>query len=76
LWDALTVETMFIDNSDFERRMERIMERFDSPEKPYERKKTPPIDGERLFNNQDICSIFASGHCSVTARWDVCRFCG
>jgi hypothetical protein len=35
--------------------MERIMERFDRLEKPDEQKKAPTIDGERLFDNQDIC---------------------
>jgi hypothetical protein len=57
--DALTVEAMFIDSNDFERWMERIMERFDRQEnrleKPDGRKQAPTIDGERLFNNQDIC---------------------
>jgi hypothetical protein len=35
------------------------MERFDRlenrPEQPDEQKKAPTIDGERLFDNQDIC---------------------
>jgi hypothetical protein len=59
LSDALTVEAMFIDGNDFKRWMERIMERFDSLEnrleKPDGRKKAPTVDGERLFDNQDIC---------------------
>jgi hypothetical protein len=50
---------MFIDSSDFEAWMERIMERFDSLEKhlekPDERKETLTVDGEKLFDNQDIC---------------------
>jgi hypothetical protein len=62
LWDALTVEAMFIDSSDFEKWMERIMERFDSLEKhlekPDEQKKALTIDGEKLFDNQDICFMF------------------
>jgi hypothetical protein len=48
---------MFIDSSDFEAWMERIMERFDSLEKqlekPDERKEALTIDGEKLFDNQD-----------------------
>jgi hypothetical protein len=32
LWDTLTLEAMFIDSSDFESWMRRIMERFDSLE--------------------------------------------
>jgi hypothetical protein len=59
LWDTLTLEAMFIDSNDFESWMRRIMERFDSLEKrlekPDEQKKTLTIDGERLFDNQDIC---------------------
>jgi hypothetical protein len=46
---------MFIDSNDFERWMERIMERFYRLEKPDGRKQAPTIDGERLFDNQDIC---------------------
>jgi hypothetical protein len=50
---------MFIDSNDFESWMRRIMERFDRLEnrleKPDEQKKAPTIDGERLFDNQDIC---------------------
>jgi hypothetical protein len=53
---------MFIDSSDFERWMERIMERFDSLEsrleKPEEQKEAPTVDGEKLFDNQDICFMF------------------
>ena len=50
---------MFIDSNDFESWMRRIMERFDGLEsrleKPDERKPAPTVDGERLFDNQDIC---------------------
>jgi hypothetical protein len=50
---------MFIDSSDFEKWMERIMERFDSLEKQLEksdeRKEMLTVDGEKLFDNQDIC---------------------
>jgi hypothetical protein len=63
LLDALTVKAMFIDSNDFERWMRRIMERFDSLEslleKPDdEQKKAPTVDGEKLFDNQDICFMF------------------
>jgi hypothetical protein len=57
--DALTVKAMFIDSNDFERWMKRIMERFDTMEslleKPDERKQTLTVDGEKLFDNQDMC---------------------
>jgi hypothetical protein len=50
---------MFIDSNDFESWMRRIMERFDRLEnrleQPDEQKKALTIDGERLFDNQDIC---------------------
>jgi hypothetical protein len=54
------------------------MERFDLPEIYPNGKQAPTIDGEKLFDNQDLCScsISASVHCSVTARWDGFRFCG
>jgi hypothetical protein len=53
---------MFIDSSDFEKWMERIMERFDSLEsrleKPDDGKEAPTVDGEKLLDNQDICFMF------------------
>jgi hypothetical protein len=52
---------MFIENRDFETWMKRIMERFDKLEKmiekPEEQKKPPTLNGERLFDNQDMCLI-------------------
>ena len=52
---------MFIENKDFEAWMKRIMERFDKLEnmieKPEEKVKAPTIEGERLFDNQDICLL-------------------
>jgi len=45
---------MFIDSNDFKSWMERIIERFDTLESRLE-KQAPTIDGERLFDNQDIC---------------------
>jgi hypothetical protein len=49
---------MWIDKNNFEEWMKRIMERFDRLEsrltKPSE-KERPKIDGERLFDNQDLC---------------------
>ena len=51
--------SMFIGSSDFEAWMKRIMERFDRLEKkidkPEEETEIPTIDGERLFDNQDMC---------------------
>jgi len=53
---------MFIENKDFEAWMKRIMERFDRLEeripKPEEKAKTPTINGERLYDNQDLCLLF------------------
>ncbi|GHV17911.1 excisionase [Bacteroidia bacterium] len=51
---------MFIENKDFEAWMKRIMERFDKLEnmidKP-EDQAAPTIDGERLYDNQDMCLL-------------------
>jgi hypothetical protein len=54
---------MFIENRDFEAWMKRIMERFDHLEnkidKPDEQaQKAQTIDGERLYDNQDLCLLF------------------
>jgi hypothetical protein len=54
---------MFIENRDFDVWMKRIMERFDRLEsridRPEEKAKTlPTIDGERLYDNQDLCLLF------------------
>ena len=53
---------MFIESRDFEAWMKRIMERFDRLEnkidKPEEQVKAPIIDGERLYDNQDLCMLF------------------
>jgi hypothetical protein len=43
--------------------MKRIMERFDRLENRIDRpdeqaQKTPTIDGERLYDNQDLCLLF------------------
>jgi hypothetical protein len=52
---------MFIENRDFDAWMKRIMERFDRLEKlldkPEEHTKALTIDGERLFDNQDMCLL-------------------
>ena len=54
---------MFIENRDFETWMKRIMERFDRLEskidKPDEQvKQMQTINGERLYDNQDLCLLF------------------
>jgi hypothetical protein len=54
---------MFIESRDFEAWMKRIMERFDQLEskidKPDEEaQKAQTIDGERLYDNQDLCLLF------------------
>jgi hypothetical protein len=54
---------MFIENRDFDVWMKRIMERFDRLEsrmdKPDEQeRKAPTVDGERLYDNQDLCLLF------------------
>jgi hypothetical protein len=53
---------MFIESRDFDAWMKRIMERFDRLEskidKPDEQAKAPTIDGERLYDNQDLCLLF------------------
>ena len=49
---------MFLDKDNFEEWMRRIMERFDRLEKRMDNKPEKPIkmiDGERLFDNQDLC---------------------
>ena len=53
---------MFIESRDFEAWMKHIMERFDRLENkianPEEEAKAPKIDGERLYDNQDLCLLF------------------
>ena len=53
---------MFIESRDFEAWMKRIMERFDLLEKkidkPEEQAKAQTVDGERLYDNQDLCLLF------------------
>jgi hypothetical protein len=54
---------MFIEGKDFEAWMKRIMERFDRLEsrmdKPDEQvQKAPTVDGERLYDNRDLCLLF------------------
>jgi hypothetical protein len=51
---------MFIDSNNFEEWMKRIMERFDKLEKRMDKPEeypVPTINGERLFDNQDICLL-------------------
>jgi DNA-binding transcriptional MerR regulator len=51
---------MFIENKDFEDWMKRFMERFDRIEnmiKPEKKAEVPLINGERLYDNQDICLL-------------------
>jgi DNA-binding transcriptional MerR regulator len=52
---------MFIENKDFESWMKRIMERFNRLEnmidKPEEQTEVPTINGERLYDNQDMCLL-------------------
>ena len=51
---------MFIESRDFEAWMKRIMERFDKLEnmiKPEEKTEAPTINGERLYDNQDMCFL-------------------
>jgi DNA-binding transcriptional MerR regulator len=52
---------MFTENRDFEAWMQRIMERFDRLESLIDRQeeqiKPPTIDGERLYDNQDMCLL-------------------
>jgi len=57
------LKAMFIENRDFETWMKRIMERFDRLEskidKPDEQvKQMQTINGERLYDNQDLCLLF------------------
>jgi hypothetical protein len=54
---------MFMESRDFEEWMKRIMERFDRLEKkldsPEEQvQQAPTVDGERLYDNQDLCLLF------------------
>jgi hypothetical protein len=54
---------MWMDSSNFEAWMKRIMERFDRLEKKMDKpdeqvQKTPTVDGERLYDNQDLCLLF------------------
>jgi hypothetical protein len=48
---------MFIDKENFERWMERIMDRFDMLEGRITKQERPhhKIDGETLMDNQDLC---------------------
>jgi hypothetical protein len=49
---------MYIENKDFEDSIKRIMERFDRLEsmiKPAEKKEPPTLNGERIYDNQDMC---------------------
>ena len=49
---------MYIENKDFEDLRKIIMERFDRLEsmiKPEEKKTVPTLDGERIYDNQDMC---------------------
>jgi len=49
---------MYIENKDFENSIKRIMERFDRLEnmiKPAEKKEPPTLNGERIYDNQDMC---------------------
>jgi hypothetical protein len=50
---------MFIENSDFEAWMKRIMEQFDHLERRISGKEKPKhrVDGELLFDNQDVCML-------------------
>jgi len=52
---------MFIESRDFEQWMKRIMERFDRMENIFgkpEEKKIITLDGERLYDNQDLYFLF------------------
>jgi hypothetical protein len=54
---------MFIEGRDFETWMKRIMERFDRLENRIDRpdeqaQMAPTVDGERLYDNQDLCLLF------------------
>jgi hypothetical protein len=52
---------MFIENRDFDVWLERIVERLDRLEKlidrPEDQKQVLTIDGERYFDNQDMCLL-------------------
>jgi hypothetical protein len=53
---------MFIEGRDFESWMKRIMERFDQLESRFDKpdeqaQKVQIIDGERLYDNQDMCLL-------------------
>ena len=50
---------MIIDREQFEAWMERIMDRFDKQDKKLEKmdKKKNMLDGELLFDNQDLCQL-------------------
>lgn len=50
---------MNIDKENFEAWMERIMDRFDKQDKKLEKMddKRNMLDGERLFDNQDLCQL-------------------
>ncbi len=50
---------MFINKECFEVWMERIIQRFDKQDKVLEAMNKPQnaLDGERLFDNQDLCEL-------------------
>lgn len=50
---------MYIDKENFEAWMERIMDRFDKQDKKLDKmdKKKNMLDGEILFDNQDLCQL-------------------
>ncbi|MDR2534101.1 MAG: helix-turn-helix domain-containing protein [Tannerellaceae bacterium] len=52
---------MFMESRDFDAWMKKIMERFDRIEnmidKPKEQAQAQTIDGERLYDNQDMCLL-------------------
>ncbi|MDL2323115.1 helix-turn-helix domain-containing protein [Bacteroidales bacterium OttesenSCG-928-A17] len=50
---------MYIDKENFEAWMERIMDRFDKQDKKLDKmdKKKNMLDGELLFDNQDLCQL-------------------
>ena len=54
---------MYVDSNSFENWMKRIMERFDSLENKIDKseeqdKQAQTINGERLYDNQDLCLLF------------------
>ena len=59
---------MYIDKEFFEFWMERIMDRFDHTDKALERlkKRNNMLDGERLYDNQDVCQLLKYQQTYVT----------